>query len=306
MARKLRYVPQPRTLVSITNRTVQGRYLLRPGPSFNGLFLGILGRAQRQHEMGIAAFSVLSNHFHLLLIVDDAKEVAGFMRDLQSKLAREVNRLTGWRGPVFERRYEMTVVTNEEAAQVERLKYVLANGVKENLVERVSQWPGVHSAEALIQGTPLEGHWFDRTRQYVAKNQGEKLRREEYVFAESVVLSPIPCWAHLPADRYSKRVKALVEESEEEAARARQLSGAKVLGAKAILAQDPQARPASVAHSPAPLVHAATQAARKMFYEIYAEFVCAFRAAAEALRQGRRDVAFPAGSFPPALPFVPI
>jgi hypothetical protein len=57
--------------------------------------------------------------------------------------------------------------------------------------------------------------------------------------------------------------------------------------------------------APAPLVHAATKAARKMFYEIYAEFVSAFRAAAEALRQGRRYVSFPAGSFPPALPFVP-
>ena len=34
--------------------------------------------------------------------------------------AREVNRLTGWKGPVFERRYEMTVVTNEEAVRVER------------------------------------------------------------------------------------------------------------------------------------------------------------------------------------------
>ena len=49
--RKLRYVPQPRTLVSITNRTIQGRYLLRPGPSFDDIFLGILGRAQRQHEI---------------------------------------------------------------------------------------------------------------------------------------------------------------------------------------------------------------------------------------------------------------
>ncbi|HEY3568204.1 MAG TPA: transposase [Thermoanaerobaculia bacterium] len=305
MARKLRYVPQPRTLVSITNRTIQGRYLLRPGPSFDDIFLGILGRAQRQHEMAIAAITVLSTHFHVLLIVDDAKEVADFMRDLQSKLAREVNRLTGWRGPVFERRYDMTVVTDEEAAQVERLKYVLSNGVKENLVERVCQWPGVHSAEALIHGTPLEGHWFDRTRQYAARNQGEELSREEYVFAESVVLSPIPCWAHLPADLYSKRVRSLVEKIEEEAVLARQQSGARVLGVKAILAQDPQARPTSIARSPAPLVHAATKAARKMFYEIYAEFVSAFRVAAEALRQGRRDVAFPAGSFPPALPFVP-
>jgi REP element-mobilizing transposase RayT len=303
--RKLRYVPQPRTLVSITNRTLQGRYLLRPGPSFNDLFLGILGKAQRQHETDIAAVTVLSNHIHLLLIVDDAQEVSGFMRDLQSKLAREVNGMTGWKGPVFEHRYNMTVVTGEEPAQVERLKYVLANGVKENLVERVCQWPGVHSAEALMHGTPLEGHWFDRTREYAARNQGEELSRDEHVFAESVVLSPIPCWAHLPADRYRERVKNLVEEVDAEAARARRQSGAKVLGAKAILAQDPQTRPDSVACSLAPLVHAATKAARKMFYEIYAEFVSAFRAAAEALRQGRRDVPFPAGSFPPALPFVP-
>jgi putative transposase len=304
MGRKLRYVPQTRTLVSITNRTIQGRYLLRPGPSFNDIFLGILGRTQRLHEMAIAAVSVLSNHMHLLLIVDDAQEVAGFMRDLESKLAREVNRLTGWRGPVFERRYEMTVVTDEEGAQVERLKYVLANGVKENLVERVCQWPGVHSAEALIHGKPLEGHWFDRTRQYAARNQGEELSREKFVFAESVVLSPIPCWAHLPADRYQERMKNLVEEVDAEAATARQRSGARVLGVKAILAQDPQTRPTSVARSPAPLVHAATKAARKMFYEIYAEFVSAFRTAAEALRRGRRDVPFPIGSFPPAPPFV--
>jgi putative transposase len=303
--RKLRYVPQSRTLVSITNRTLQGRYLLTPGPSFNDLFLGLLGKAQRIHEMAIAAVTVLSNHFHLLLIVDDAKEVADFMRDLQSQMAREVNRLTDWEGPVFEHRYAMTVVTNEEAAQVERLKYVLSNGVKENLVKRVCEWPGVHSAEALMNGTPLQGHWFDRTRQYAAGNQGEELRRDQYVFAESVVLSPIPCWAHLSADRYRDQIKGLVEEAESEAARARQQSGARVLGAKAILAQDPQTRPDSVARSPAPLVHAATKAARRMFYAIYAEFVSAFRAAAEVFRQGRWGVTFPAGSFPPAPPFVP-
>ncbi len=299
--RKLRYVPQSRTLVSITNRTIQGRYLLTPGPSLNDLFLGILGRNQRLHEMDIAAVTVLSNHFDLLLIVDDAKEVADFMRDFQSQVAREVNRLTDWKGPVFGHRCAMTVVTGEEAAQVERLKYVLANGVKENLVERVCEWPGVHSAEALMNGAPLQGHWFDRTRQSAARNQSD----DQYVFAESVVLSPIPCWAHLPADRYREQVKILIEDAEAEAARERRQSGARVVGAEAILAQDPLTRPDSVACSPAPLVHAATKAAHKMFYAIYAEFVSAFRAAAEALRQGRRDVSFPAGSFPPALPFVP-
>jgi hypothetical protein len=77
-----------------------------------------------------------------------------------------------------------------------------------------------------------------------------------------------------------------------------------VLGVKAILTRDPQHRPSSLARSPAPRVHAATKAARKAFYEIYAAFVGAFREASERLRRGDRYAPFPAGSFPSALPFV--
>ncbi|HEY0513471.1 MAG TPA: transposase [Thermoanaerobaculia bacterium] len=266
MARKLRYVPENRTLISITNRTVQGRYLLRPGPTFNDIFLGILGRAQRVHEIRLFAVSVMSNHFHVLLAAENAEKIANCMRDLQSKLAREVNRLTGWRGPVFERRYEMTVVTDEEAAQVERLRYVLSQGVKENLVEQVRDWPGVHSAAALLDGVPLKGHWFDRTREYAARNQREEFGRLRFASEELVVLSPLPYWAHLTAAAYRNRVKVLVEDIEAEVRRVRESSGATVLGVVAILSQDPQHRPASVACSPAPLVHAATKAARRFFY----------------------------------------
>jgi len=39
-------------------------------------------------------------------------------------------------------------------------------------------------------------------------------------------------------------------------------------------------------------------------YQSYAWFVAAFREAAEKLRRGDRTACFPAGSFPPALPFV--
>jgi len=84
----------------------------------------------------------------------------------------------------------------------------------------------------------------------------------------------------------------------------RSLEGKSVLGVEAVLAKHPQYRPASLARSPAPLVHAATRAARKAFYDAYAWFVAAFRQAAERLRQGDRNAPFPSGSFPPALPFV--
>ena len=302
--RRLRFVPQGGALVEVTCRTIHGRRLLRPSPKLNKIIVGVLGRAQRRYSVRICAFAFLSSHYHLLLDVEDARQLAGFMRDLQSKLAREVNRLTGWRGPVFERRYEMTVVTDEEAAQVERLKYILSQGVKDNLVEHVRDWPGVHSAAALLDGEPLQGHWFDRSREYAARNQREESGRFRFASEETVVLSPIPCRAHLTPAAYRGHVKSLVDDIEAAAALARQHSGATVIGVPAILAHDPQHRPALVACSPAPLVHAATKAARKFFYETYAAFVSAFRAATEALRRGERDAPFPAGSFPPALPFV--
>jgi len=238
------------------------------------------------------------------LVVDDAKEPAAFMRYVKSKLAREVNRLTGWRGPVFDRRYEMTVVNDEDAAQIERLRYVLSQSVKENLVEEVRQWPGVHSAGALIDGTPLEGHWFDRTQEFAARLRREDVGRMRYATVETVTFSAIPCWAHLSPEIYRARIAALVETIESDAARERGRTGASVLGVRAILARDPQYRPSTLARSPAPRVHAATKAARRAFYEIYAAFVSAFREASERLRLGDRNAPFPTGSFPPALPFV--
>jgi REP element-mobilizing transposase RayT len=305
MARKLRYVPEPQTLVFITCRTVQGRFLLRPGPALNDIVLGTLGRCQRNHDLTLCAVTALSSHFHLLAVVEDTRQISGFMRDFKSKLAREVNRLTRWQGSVFARRYDMAVVTEEEGAQVERLAYILSNGVKEDLVEHVRDWPGVQSARALLESEPLAGHWFDRTREYAARNLRQPFGCLRFATEESVILSPIPCWSHLSPDQYRARVAVLVESIEKDAALRRQQSNGFVLGVEAILAKDPLHCPAKLAKSPAPLLHAFSKAARKAFYEGFSWFVSLFRTAAEKLKAGDRNALFPAGSFPPGLPFVP-
>ena len=268
MARKLRYIPPSPSpsLVFVTCRTLQGRYLFRPGLEFNDVFLGILGRAQRRHEIEISGVCVMSSHFHLLLVVNDTRQLARFMRDFKSKLAREVNRLTGWRGTVFQRRYDMAVVTEEEEAQVGRLAYILSHGAKEFLVERPQTWPGVHCVKALLEGEPLTGHWFDRTREYAARNQRQDFERLRYATEENVTLSPIPCWAHLSPELYRSRIADLVESIETAAAEERRSTGRSVKDMKEILHRDPQHRPAKLARSPAPLVHAATQTARKEIY----------------------------------------
>ena len=92
---------------------------------------------------------------------------------------------------------------------------------------------------------------------------------------------------------------------EEDASVRRRQSNRPVIGVEAILAKDPLHRPAQLATSPAPLLHAFSKAARRAFYEAYSWFVSLFRTAAERLKGGDRNAPFPAGSFPPGLPFVP-
>ena len=302
--RKLRYVHEKKTLVEVTDRTIHGRFLLLPTPLLKKIAIGALGRAQRLHGVRIFGFACLTNHLHLLLEVDNAQTLARFMNCFLSKLAREVGRLYGWKETVFPQRYHAIPVTGEEPAQIERLKYLLSNGVKEGLVERIADWPGAHCVTSLLTGEPLQGIWHERDQETRARNRGQEIAPGQFETPETVTFDPLPCWRHLSPEEQRQRVASLVEEVEAEAAAERKRTGKPVLGVEAILAQNPHDHPERPKKEPAPFVHAATKAARLAFREAYALFVAAYREAAKKLRKGDRGARFPVGSFPPALPFV--
>jgi len=95
-----------------------------------------------------------------------ARQGAAFMCHFDSNLAREVCRLHDWKDKVWSRRYRAIAISGEPEAQRERMKYILAHGAKEGLVELVRDWPGVHAVRVLLEDEPLEGLWFDRTQEY--------------------------------------------------------------------------------------------------------------------------------------------
>jgi REP element-mobilizing transposase RayT len=302
--RRLRFIPEGGALVEVTCRTIHSRFLLRPDPAVNDIVVGVLGRAQQKYPIRICSYVFASNHFHLILDVDDALQLARFMRYVNSNLARKIGRLVNWRDKIWARRYQAIVISAEETAQVERLKYVLAHGVKEGLVEKITHWPGVHCAQALITGETVQGYWYDETQAYAARRRGEDFDRMRFATLETLTLSPLPCWKHLSEEKRRKLIADLIAEIEAEAAVHRQRTGSQVLGASAVRGQHPFDRPKKSKKSPAPWFHAASKAVRQELYEAYGWFVAAFREAAEKLRTGNRMVSFPTGSFPPALPFV--
>ena len=304
MARKLRFIPEGGALVEVTCRTVHGRLLLKPTEELRPIVIGILARAQRLYPVELHAFVFLSNHYHLLLSVDSAYQLAQFMNYLNSNLAREVGRLHDRKEKFWGRRYQAIVVSEEEAAQMERLRYILSHGCKEGLVARPQEWPGTHSVKALVTGQPLHGLWFDRTEEYAARTRRERFERLKYATPETIRLEPLPCWRHLSRNKHRRQIGELITQIETETAGRHAREGTKPLGVAAILALHPHDRPRKLKKAWAPAFHAATKAARKELAEAYRWFVGAYRDAAEKLRKGDLSACFPEGSFPPRLPFV--
>ena len=304
MARAIRFIPEGGAVVEVTGRTLQGRLLLRPSPELRAITIGILARAKRLYGVQLHSFIFLSNHFHLLVSVQDAQQLSSFMCYANSNLAREAGRLYQWKEKFWGRRYQGIVVSNEDESQIDRLAYILSHGVKEGLVERPQDWPGAHSVNALLTGEPLEGIWFDRTQEYAAQHRGENFDRLAYATVEILTLDPLPCWSGLPDDLYRQRIASLLAQIEEKARAAQEGKGREPLGREAILSQDPHGKPIRSKKSPAPRFHALRKTVRQELYESYSWFVAAFRSASEKLRSGDLTAGFPSGSFPPALPFV--
>ena len=302
MSRRLRFFPD-RPLVEVTARTLQGRFLLRPSAGLREIFVGILARAAERYDVEVHAYVCAGNHLHCLLSPADARELAGFMRYLLTNLSKEAGRLHHWRGPLLQRRYHAILVSGEEIAQLGRLRYLLAHGVKESLVARVLDWPGAHCAAALLTGESPVGVWYDRTRQHAARHRGDEASDAEFATAHRLELAPLPCWRHLAPEVVRQRVADMVGEIEGEAASRHRRDRTAPLGVRRVLRQDPHGRPKRSKCSPAPLAHAASRRVRSELRAAYHEFVARFREAAEKLKSGCRDVAFPEGCFPPSLPF---
>jgi hypothetical protein len=305
MPRPIRFVP-PLSVIEVTTRTVHGRLLLRPSRATNETILGIVGRAQELTGMTVHYVVVLSNHVHFLLRPRNALQLARFMAMVNANIAREVGKLVGWREKFWSRRFQAILISDEPAAQLGRLRYLLAQGVKEGLVEHPCAWPGVTAAPHLLEGRPLVGTWIDRTGLFNARQRcrasDPPVDPAAFRTSYELSISPLPCLEHLPAHQHRDFLEQVAAGIVEECRLERKAARKTVLGAVRVCRQNPHQVP-NVAESPAPAFHAASRSVRLALRQAYAEFLAAFRSAAALLRAGLQAV-FPEGSFPPSMPFV--
>jgi REP element-mobilizing transposase RayT len=288
---------EPRGIYFITARCFQGRLLLRPSTETNEVLGGVLARGARLAGVELFAFAFASNHVHLLLRAPNGN-LPRFMQYLLANISKKVGWLVGWRGAFWERRYSAEPVLDDEAL-FGRVRYILAHGVKEHLVRKCAEWPGLTSLSLMLGAPRRAFRWFNWTRRWTARSNPERLQRlsDRWAEAEELQLTPLPGWAQTPVSRRRRLVRRAMAAIEHEAAAVKH----RVFGRSGVLAQHPQHRPARPARAPRPPCHTSDRTLRDKFLESYRAFASAFRRASEKWRRGRLDASFPVNAFRPSL-----
>jgi putative transposase len=272
----------------ITRRCTQRQFLLRPDPATNNAFAYCLAVAAQRTGVSILFTAAQSNHHHTG-IFDPLGKYPDFIEHFHKLLAKSMNALRG-RWENFWSSEQTSVVRLVDAGDVlDKMVYALANPVKDSLVAKVAEWPGVNAFESIVNGgniTAVRPDFFFR---------------EDGPMPASVTLAFVrpPEFAKMAADEFAGMLRARVEAVEADAETRRRETGVRVLGRQGVLDQDWRGSPSS----PAPRRELCSRvAAKNKWNRIEAlrrnkEFGNFYRAAFEVFRKGVKDVLFPAGTF---------
>ena len=298
----------PRKLYEVTSGTIAGCYALRPCAESTAIIAGVYGRALKHYpSVRLHAINPLSTHLTDLLSAHDASEISDFVWFTKCNISRELRKLHNLPFSVFTKeRAHIIPVASDQASQEARLRYVLKQGTKEDLVDSPRDWPGVTGVHALETGEPLVGYWFDRTAEHRHRRPRGSLENLESAKLYEVKLSPLPSWEGMSVEQQRERVTQIVDEITAAAETRRELTGKKTLGAEAVMAFSPHYIPPTVKRSPQPIALAATKRAFEALRNVIVEFCNRFWQASEASRQpGAKHIEFPPFSYPPGRPMTP-
>jgi len=287
----------PNEIQFVTARCFQGRLLMRPSPRTNSVIGGTLARAARLHNVEVFGFVFASNHFHLLVRAPGGT-LPQFMKHLRTNISKKVGWLIGWNGSFWEHRYSAEPVLDDGALEG-RVRYILAHGVKEGLVRRCQDWPGLSSLRMMLDGKPGEFPWFEWSQRWRNRNATEAADRfsRRWSAPESVVLAPLPRWANASAEVRRRLAIRWIRDINREG-----LSMFKrVLGVAGVLAQNPLKKVDRPTPRSRPSCHTTFRDLKSIFFDQLRAFIAAFRAASKRWRLGDLSVEFPPWAFRPFL-----
>ncbi len=157
-------------------------------------FLGVLQESSELFGCRVAAYCLMSNHYHLLLQTP-LGNISRVMRHVNGVYTQRYNRRQKVDGSLFQGRYK-SVLVEEDSHLVELLRYIHRNPVRARICKSVSDYPW--SSHCIYTSKVKESHWlytdlllgmFSETpgkaiREYLKFVQGEESEEIQYFFSK--------------------------------------------------------------------------------------------------------------------------
>jgi putative transposase len=272
----------------ITRRCTQRQFLMRPDPETNNAFIYCLAEAAIRFGIDVMFTLAMSNHHHTG-IYDAEGNYPAFLEHFHKLFAKCQNALRRRWENFWSSEQTSVVRLVDPADLLDKMVYALTNPVKDGLVERARDWPGVSSLDAQLRGSTLSAtrpkHFF---RAKGPMPEAVELR-----------LAKPPGFEDLSREDLAKAILERVRDIENTTAAERRRTGTTVVGAKRVLAQPWNGRPESQEPRRGlnPRVAARSRWSRLEALLRSRTFRDAYAVARAAFITGVTSVLFPAGTY---------
>ncbi len=285
-----------------------------PDLLINCIISSICARAQRLYPIIITDALWMLNHFHMLFVCQDPSVVKGFFGYMKGELASSINRLRGRSGPIWQGRSDTPIVLDSDKI-IETLIYLYTNPQAAGLVERIEDYPGVSSWEAVVGRERAALHPVIMTSELpqVPRCPDEHRKRERIAMElcaegraqEAFTIKPF-AWvealgeeAGLTKDEARRRVVEGVRAKEGALLRERKRP---VVGAKVLRTQSIYRNYRPQKYGRRVFCLSSIPELRKTFIEHYRDFVESCREVYQRWKLGYLSLQMPLGAFPPPAP----
>ena len=237
--RHARYI-DPSVPYHVVTKTLRGQFILAPKKGIRELCAGVLAKAQLNWpSIHLYGYAFMSNHIHLILQGPPA-DFSAFMGFLKRELSRRLGQRYRLPGTLWHQRYAMTALPTHDS-QLKCLRYILSQGVKEGLVARPIDWPGLHCARALLKQKLEIGRWFQASDYHKAKAKNalrknpKSISKSSFYQSLRVNLKQLPAFADDVAAKQLKTLHAINSEIIKSGLASRKRENRKLTGIKKVI-----------------------------------------------------------------------
>ena len=290
----------------LTTRSRNSEMWFNNNPALEEAVLGYAARFAERYSVKLYALAIEGNHIQAPAYFPLPNRSA-FMRDLNSCIARAVNRLTPEYpgGRFWDRRYSNEFIASD--ADIEKqFIYTVLQPVQDGLVERISDYPGYNSLHDAAWGIRRKFKVVRWGAYNAAKRRNRSVRIKDFTDEVYLEYARLPGYEHLSREEYAKTIFAKVEAERLRIVAERRAQGLGFAGRARLLRKPrgcvPMKTKVSDINSFRPRVLSACDMSRAQCKAWYFDLYFRYKAASRRYRAGDLNVEFPPGTYKPPLP----